>query len=166
MPLYVLDTNVFIQAHRSAYPLDVATSFWETIKHLADEVKIISIDKVKDEITKNEDELTLWIDSNLPEDFFKSTDRQEVIDEYALIAPWAESRSDHYQRGAIDEFLQFNNADAWLIAYCKQSGDTLVTQEISNPYQKRRVPIPEPCSNFDVNYCNMITMFRALGVKF
>lgn len=37
MPLYVLDTNVFIEAHRDTYPLDVATSFWNTLKKLAEE---------------------------------------------------------------------------------------------------------------------------------
>jgi len=88
MPLYVLDSNIFIQAHRATYPLD------------------------------------------------------------------------------IDEFLEFDNADAWLIVYCKSKGDTLVTQEVSNPEQKRRIPIPEPCNHFGVNYCDMITMFRSLGVQF
>lgn len=121
---------------------------------------------MRDEISKNEDELTIWIDSNLPKDFFKSTDEQSVIDEYAKIVPWAESWSDHYHRGAIDEFLKFSNADTWLIAYCKMSGDRLVTQETSNPDQKRRIPIPEPCNHFDIRYCNMITMFRELGVTF
>lgn len=82
------------------------------------------------------------------------------------MAPWAESRSDHYQRGAIDEFLEFDNADAWLVAWCKATGDTLVTQEVSNPQQKRRIPIPQTCNALDVKYCNMIDMFRALQVQF
>ncbi len=58
MPLYVLDTNFFIQAHRAFYPLDIAKSFWNTITELAADEKIISIDKVKAEIDKNDDELT------------------------------------------------------------------------------------------------------------
>ncbi|MEX0771303.1 MAG: DUF4411 family protein, partial [Balneolaceae bacterium] len=36
MPVYVLDTNIFIQAHRVTYPLDVATSFWNALKKLAE----------------------------------------------------------------------------------------------------------------------------------
>jgi hypothetical protein len=166
MPLYVLDTNVFIQAHRVSYPLDVAASFWNAVKNLADEGKIISIDNVKAEIDRNEDELNEWIGTHLPEDFFKSTEEEEILNNYGLMAPWAELKSDHYQRGAIDEFLEFDNADAWLIAYCKATGDTLVTHEVSNPQQKRRIPIPQPCDAFDVNYCNMIEMFRSLGVRF
>jgi len=150
MPIYVLDTNVFIQAHRSTYPLDVATSFWNVLRQLAADEKIISIDKVKDEIETNEDELQGWIEANLPEDFFKPTDVQAILNEYGTIANWTESRADYYQRGAIDEFLDFNNADAWLVAYCKSTGETLVTQEVSNPDQKNRIPIPEPCKSFKI----------------
>lgn len=166
MPVYVLDTNVFIQAHRSRYPLDVATSFWNALKQLAHDGKVISIDKVKDEIDRNEDELKDWIDANIPENFFKSTSEQEVLDEYGLMAPWAMSKADHYQQKAIDEFLDYEKADAWLIAYCKSKGDLLVTEEVGNPERKNRIPIPEPCNHFGIHYCNMITMFRELGVRF
>lgn len=86
MPLYVLDTNIFIQAHRDTYPLDVAASFWDAIKLLAQEEKIISIDKVKAEIDRNEDELKEWIEAQLPEDFFKSTEEQDILDNYGLMA--------------------------------------------------------------------------------
>ncbi len=82
------------------------------------------------------------------------------------MAPWAESKSDHYQRGAIDEFLDFEKADAWLVSYCKSTGDTLVTQESSKPGQKNRIPLPQACKQFDVLYCNMIEMFRSLRVQF
>ena len=133
---------------------------------MAEEEKIISIDKVKAEIDGNEDELNKWIEVHLPEDFFKSTEEVKFLNNYGLMAPWAESRSDHYQRGAIDEFLEFDNADAWLVAWCKATGDTLVTQEVSNPQQKRRIPIPQPCNALEVKYCNMIDMFRALQVEF
>ena len=44
MGLYVIDSNFFIQAHRESYPLDIAFSFWNKVKHLADEGKITSID--------------------------------------------------------------------------------------------------------------------------
>lgn len=166
MSLHVLDSNIFIQAHRVTYPLDIATSFWNTIKRLAEQEKIASIDKVKDEIYRNDDSLREWIDTNLPEKFFKSTQDPSILNAYGLMAPWAESKADHYQRGAINEFLSFENADTWLIAYCKSTGDILVTQEVSNPQQKRRIPIPEPCTHFGVHYCDMNSMFRSLGVQF
>ena len=73
MSVYVVDSNFFIQAHRANYPLDVATSFWNKVKQLAEEGKIISIDKVKKEIYDHEDDLKQWCEDNLPEDFFKDT---------------------------------------------------------------------------------------------
>ncbi len=71
MGLYVIDSNFFIQAHRESYPLDIAFSFWNKVKHLADEGKITSIDKVKNEIYDKNDALEAWCKANLPQDFFK-----------------------------------------------------------------------------------------------
>lgn len=102
----------------------------------------------------------------MPDDFFKNTNDQAIVNEYGLMAPWAMTKTGHYQQGAINEFLAFDKADAWLISYCKATNDTLVTQEVSNPYQKNRIPIPQPCNYFGVSYCNMIEMFRRLGVTF
>jgi hypothetical protein len=47
MPVYVLDSNFFIQAHRFHYPIDVAAGFWNKVRQLAEEGRVISIDKVK-----------------------------------------------------------------------------------------------------------------------
>jgi hypothetical protein len=55
MSVYIVDSNFFIQAHRTSYPFDIATSFWSKIISLAETGRIISIDKVKNEIFKNED---------------------------------------------------------------------------------------------------------------
>ena len=57
MEVYVLDSNFFIQAHRVSYPLDIAFSFWNKVKQLADEGRIISIDKVKNELYDKNDAL-------------------------------------------------------------------------------------------------------------
>jgi hypothetical protein len=77
MSKFIVDSNFFIQAHRSIYPLDVVQSFWTKIKSLADKGIILSIDKVKREIYDNsshEDELKIWCEVNLPDDFFVNTD--------------------------------------------------------------------------------------------
>ncbi len=66
MAVYVVDTNFFIQAHRANYPLDIVQSYWKAIQQLAIAGKIISIDKVRDEIYRNEDVLKRWCRENLP----------------------------------------------------------------------------------------------------
>ena len=35
MPIYLLDSNIFIQAHRMYYPFDVVPSFWNKILELS-----------------------------------------------------------------------------------------------------------------------------------
>ena len=36
MPIYIVDSNFFIEAHRINYPIDIALSYWEKIKKFAD----------------------------------------------------------------------------------------------------------------------------------
>lgn len=168
MSLFILDTNCFIQSHRITYPLDVATTFWQKIKKLCLENKIISIDKVREEIFKNDDELKKWIVQNIPEEFFKSTETLQIISEYQKVVQWANSKSDHYVQKAIDDFLRYENADSWIVAYAISFNDNcqIVTQEKSEPNRKNKIKIPEVCDAFSIQYKNIIEMFRLLGETF
>jgi hypothetical protein len=166
MQKYLLDTNIFIQAHRVSYPFDIFPSFWEKIIELAERGNIISIDKVKMEIcdkSSHQDELSVWCTTNLKDDFF--VDTSIYIDRYTDIINWAVSSSLHYTQNAIDEFLQTDLADPWLIAYAKENDVVIVTYEKSNPQAKGRIKIPEPCKHFNIKYISIIEMFRELKVK-
>jgi hypothetical protein len=166
MGVYVVDSNFFIQAHRVNYPLDVAFSFWNKVKKLAEEGKIISIDKVKNEIFDKNDALEEWCKSNLPEDFFK--DSAEVVDSYGQISTWAISKSDHYMQNALNEFLDADEADAFIVAYALADPNNriIVTQEISEPNRKNKVKIPDACDALHVQFVNTMDMFRQLGETF
>ena len=166
MPVFIVDTNFFIQAHRSFYPLDVAVSYWKTIKKMALQGKIISIDKVKGEIYKNEDALKQWCLQNLPEGFFH--DSATVIHKYGAVTSWAVSQSGHYTQKALAEFLDADEADAFLVAYALANPDNrfIVTQEISQPNRKSKIKIPEACNAFNIKYFNVIEMFRILEITF
>ncbi len=94
MSPFILDSNFFIQAHRSNYPFDVLPSFWTKIQQLAHKQLIISIDKVRDEIFQNDDELTNWCQTYLPDDFFK--DSSISIAEYAALVSWANSKNNFF----------------------------------------------------------------------
>lgn len=168
MSAFIVDSNFFIQSHRITYPLDVATTFWEKVKNLFNEGKVFSIDKVKDEIFKNDDELKRWIEVNLLDECFKPTDTQEVLTKYADVVKWTNSKNNHYVQNAINEFLQFENADAWLIAYALAINENcqIVTQEKSEPNRKSKIKIPDVCNDFNIQYKNIIEMFRELGEKF
>lgn len=80
---YILDANVFITAHRTVYPLDVVPSFWNKIQTLAHQGVISSIDKVKQELTKYEDELCTWCENHLPNEFWQAS--EESFEEYLKV---------------------------------------------------------------------------------
>ncbi|TCZ66429.1 DUF4411 family protein [Flaviaesturariibacter aridisoli] len=164
MASFVVDSNFFIQAHRNNYPLDVATSFWLKVKDLATAGHIICIDKVKDEIYKNEDDLKGWCVGNLPSNFFHDT--ATILADYGRVCTWAVSKSSHYLQKALDEFLNAEEADAWLVSFALAKGIKVVTYETSNPAQKSRIKLPDACIPFSVPFTNTVGMFRELGITF
>lgn len=166
MKVYVVDSNFFIQAHRATYPLDVATSFWNKVKELAQSGTIISIDKVKNELFDKNDDLEEWCVENLPSDFFKSS--SSALGEYGLISSWASSNQYHYLPNAINEFLDVDEADAFLVAFVLEDVENrvLITHEVSDPRRRNKIKMPEPCNHFGVKYMNTIEMFRTLGIQF
>ncbi len=159
---YLLDSNFFIEAFRTSYPFDVVPSFWVKVKELAAEGKIISIDKVQKELLKNNDELSQWCINHLPDGFFKNTD--PTISNYAQLITWVYSKSDQYSPVAISEFLDADEADAWLIAYAMTYNNQIVTHETSSPNSRKRVMLPDAANPYGVNCIKTIDLFRALGV--
>lgn len=164
MEKYVLDSNFFIQAHRKVYPLDVAVNFWNKLEALATSSKIISIDKVWDELNQNDDELTQWCKAHLPNGFFKDT--SSMINAYTAVTGWAFERSDQFQKRAIDTFLAAEEADAWIISYALDTKCVLVTNEVSAPNSKTSIKIPDVCLTFDIRYLDTIDMFRDIRETF
>lgn len=159
---FLLDSNFFIEAHRTNYPFDVVPSFWLKVKALAEEGKIISIDKVQKELLRNNDELSQWCNDHLPIDFFKDT--TATVLNYAVLTGWVYSKSDQYSQVAITEFLDVDEADAWLIAYAMTYGNHIVTHETSNPNSKKRVMLPDAAYPHNVACLKTIDLFRSLGV--
>lgn len=166
MPVYVVDANFFIQPYRVLYPMDVVPGFWNKIKALAEDNKIISIDKVGNEILNGKDPLADWCANNLPDNFFQ--DSNPVIDVYKQVIRWADSKKDHYKQKAIDDFCHADRADAFLVAYClaEKENRVLVTQEVSRPESKVSIKVPDACIAFGVNYVNTLQMFRNLKETF
>jgi len=164
--VYIVDSNFFIQAHRANYPIDIAVGFWKKVRQLGEEGRIVSIDKVKNEIYDKNDALEVWCKENLPEGFFK--DSSHVMIEYGQVSAWAISRSGHYMQNALNEFLSSDEADAFLIAYAlaDKSNRILVTQEISDPNRKNKIKIPDACIALNVSFVNTLDLFRKLGETF
>ena len=135
-------------------------------EQLAEAGKILSIDKVKDEIFGNNDVLEHWCRENLPGDFFRAT--SDVVSSYQEVVEWVMSKSDHYNAAAISEFLDAEEADAFIVAYALVNpvARIIVTHEISEPHRKNKVKIPDVCYALDIRFTDTMGMFRALGEGF
>lgn len=161
MSPYILDSNFFIQAHRANYPFDVVPSFWNKVKDLANRELIISIDKVREEIYRNDDELSSWCRDNLPTNFFR--DSTISITEYMSLVAWANSKNDHFQQRAIEEFLDTDAADAWIIAFAINQNFPILTHEKSEPERKNKIKMPDVCLDHGISYFSTVEMLRKLG---
>lgn len=160
-PAYVLDADVFIEAARRYYAFDIAPGFWQALIRHADNGRVMSIDRVKDEIDRGRDELKEWANDSF-HDRFASTGSEDVIDAYRRVIAWVQGQS-QFTGAAKAEFAK--GADGWLIAYAIAKGYVVVTHEQIDPNIRRKVPIPNVCEQFNVRYVDTFEMLRDLGVR-
>ena len=160
--LFVLDANVFITAHRRYYTLDLCPGFWNCLIHHFHSGRILSIDRVRDELIGNGDELSDWV-QGAPADMFVASLEKPVIDAYQEVMSWVHGDPQFYTQ-AKDEFSR--GADGWLVAYAMSHNVTLVTLETYQNGAKRRVPIPNVCDQFGVTPMDTFEMLDDLGVRF
>jgi len=76
---------------------------------------------------------------------------------------WAYGQS-QFSDAAKSEFASV--ADGWVVAYAAANDLIVVTHEQFAPDARRKIPIPNVCIEFDVEYVNTFEMLRTLGEKF
>jgi len=158
---YVLDANVFIEAARRYYAFDLVPRFWTILVEQANNGLIESIDRVKQELNRGNDELADWANTDFA-NAFASTNRDEIIEWYRNIIAWVINQNQFYD-SAKSEFAK--GADGWLVAYAKYENRIIVTQEILKPGSRKSVPIPNVCRYFNVRYIDTFDMLRAIRVQ-
>lgn len=160
---YVLDTSIFTQAKRNYYAFDIAPSFWQHLVQLAKRGIITSIDKVYDEIERGKDNLYAWVQQNLPLQFFCSTDNSpNVLANYQQLISWGSSNN-QFTSNAKAEFAQYDEADAWVVAYALSNRLAVVSQEVFNANIKSKILIPNACIQFNVRHIDTFTFIRECG---
>ena len=159
---YVLDANVFIEAARRYYAFDLAPIFWESLVHHAANGRIQSIDRVKEELERGNDELATWIREHFS-DAFASTDEGDIIGSYREVMGWVQAQ-DQFSDAAKADFA--TGADGWLVAYARSEERIVVTHELPATDARRKVPIPNVCEAFGVTYVDTFAMLREMGVRF
>lgn len=158
---YVLDTNVFVTAFRQYYAPDLCPGFWESLTYYAHQGRIASIDRVRAELLYPAG-LVEWADE-VARVMFVSTAEREVVQTFSEMQQWVRQRQ-QFSQAAEDEFSRV--ADGWLAAYGKVHSSIVVTHETLRPQSKSRVPLPNVCKQFGVQYQDIYTVLRELDIRF
>ena len=160
--LFVLDANVFIEAHRRYYALDLCPGFWECLGHYGLKRQVLSIDRVRRELLEVPDALAKWVKETpgLP---FVFSNEPEVKNAFEEMLDWVQ-KNRQFRKSAKEEFAKV--ADGWLAAYAKVHRAVVVTHEQHSPDAKRRVPLGNVCHQFKVPMVDTFSMLRSLEVKF
>lgn len=161
-PKFIIDSNILIESKNIDYGFDICPGFWELMEKGFREGIVISHAKVYQELKRRRDDLWDWA-SALPKECFP----KETVEEFAVyrkLCEWA--RNGIFKQAAIDRFCEADYADPWICAKAKVKGLTLVTQEVSEPYSRKDVKLPDACNSVGVSYCNKYELLRALRARF
>jgi hypothetical protein len=141
--------------------MDLCPGFWTCLDHFSEEAQLLSIDRVRDEISEG-DALAEWIEQ-APAELFASTADQQVAWAFGDMMQWVHNNG-QFRPDAEDEFARA--ADGWLVAYAAVHECVVVTHELPSPLAEKRVPIPSICDKYQVSYRDTFSMLRELGVQF
>ena len=158
--LYLLDTNVFIQAKNLHYGLDFCPAFWDWLIEQNGKGRLHSIEKVGNELAAGQDPLSDWADKR-GEDFFLPPDAS-MLQTLSAVSAWVNSQK-QFRQDATNLFFQ--GADYYLIAHALAYGCTVVTHEKASD-ARRTVPIPNVCIGIKVKCMTPFEMLRHERAKF
>jgi len=161
LPAFVLDSNVFIESAKRYYSFDIAPGYWDGLILHATRGPIRSIDKVKVEIDRGNDDLKTWVGSHF-HGWFESTDQQDVTDAYGQVMRFALTQP-QYTDNAKADFARV--ADGWVIAYALAKKFIVVSDEQFDPLIRKKIKIPNICRAFSIPYMNTFEMLHSLRVQ-
>ncbi len=159
--MYLLDANVFIEAKNRYFGFDICPGFWEWLPQRFEAGTVFSVDAVRTELLRGNDQLTNWV-KTLPATFFLSPEATTTT-YLAALSRWASDPSQRFQSNAIATFLR--SADYLLIAQAAQHQFIVVTQERPDPNARKRIVIPEACDCLGVPYISPFELMRREGLR-
>ena len=158
---YLPDANVLMTAHHHYYAPDLCPGFWDCMAYHIAGGRLGIIDRVYDEIL-SPSALVSWAEQ-AANDWFLPTATQAIANSYTQLIDWVDSNP-QFTTAARADFAR--GADGWLAAYAMVHGSVVVTNEVSAPDARRKVPLPDLCSQFHVRCINTFVMLRELGASF
>jgi hypothetical protein len=156
---YLIDADVFIRAKNLHYGFDFCPAFWEWLILENRAGKVMSVERVEDEVVGLGDALSDWARA-LGEQFFVRPDAS-VFPALARVSEWATSQS--YEPAAVSTFLQV--ADYYLVAQALAGRHTVVTHEVPSA-STRKIKIPDACIGLGIKCMSPYDMLRRERARF
>lgn len=155
--LYLLDTNVLIDANRDYYPIDRVPEFWEWLLHQAamEHTKVPL--EMYEELTDGVDSLARWMKDHREPMVLQESVREELVAEVTNIG---------YASDLDDEEIEKMGRDPFLVAYAyaERERRCVVTTEVSRPKRVRaNRHVPDVCKVLDVSCCDTFQFLRELN---
>lgn len=160
--MYLLDTNVFIEAQNRYYANDICPGFWHWLDHAMVAGNLASITSVYDELADGDDFLAKWVLDRKDSGWFLDITDMQTQQSFAEVVQFVESIQ-IYTRPHKDAFL--SKADPWLIAKARTNGFEVVTHESFNA-NTTKVKIPNVCQNFNIDHHDTFQVLRKLAASF
>lgn len=157
--MYVVDTNILVEAQRRYYGFSIVPSFWIFLDDQFAHGNLVSIRPVLTELREGKDELTDW--ANKRQQYFFPVDDVETLDKLMEIADWVNQQN--FTQAAISKFL--DEADYYLVAYAAAHQLTVLTHEHYSPDARKRILIPNVCKAFGVGYVDTFEMMHQLEAR-
>ncbi|RTZ75449.1 MAG: DUF4411 domain-containing protein [Gammaproteobacteria bacterium] len=156
---YLLDADVFIRAKNLHYGLDFCPAFWDWLIKSNQTGQVFSIEKVKGEIERGNDELTEW--SKTQDELFFLKPDSGIFPAMEQVTNWVNDND--YTASAKNTFLQA--ADYYLIAHALTDDFVVVTHELS-ANTANKVKIPNVCEGVGLKVMTPYEMLRDEQVRF
>lgn len=158
--MYLLDSDVFIDAKNRHYGFDIVPAFWDWLVQAHHDGRVFTVDRCVQEVIAGGDELAEWMRLNAPSFAIKpSAEDQPALQK---VSRWATSAG--FRQGASAQFL--SAGDYFLVAQALSLGYTVVTQEEPAPLSQKRIKIPDACNAVGVAWMSPFRMLRTEGARF
>ncbi len=159
--MYIVDSNVLLEAANNYYSFEIAPGFWKWLESEILDGRIRSIGMVKEELDFPDD-LVVWVERMEAEGFFLDESRPDIQQEVAALSQWVVNNGD-FGPQHVAKFL--NKADPWIIATAKCFGASVATQEKPIGSGSNKIKIPNVCTHAGVEHANTFRMMQDLGAK-
>ncbi len=151
--IYVVDTCSFTTLHKT-YPRDVFPGVWDKVTELIESGRLISVDEVLHEITRQDDLLAKWAKTK-KEIFVPLTEEVQdaakyIVNRFVKILDFKKNKS---------------GADPFVIGLARIRPEAVVVTEEKYSGGPDKHKIPDICDALNIPHMNFLAMIKTEGLK-